>query len=176
MHETSYQEMKHILRATFADDWQRPLVVLDVGSAVCGGDTRTYREVCSPRWTYRGCDLQPGENVDFVMRKPYEIQERGEEYDLVLCGQVLEHVCKPWLLVPEIARMLKPGGVAILTAPWHWHVHRFPRDYWRILEDGMLVLLGIASLVRTKVWTIDTDTWGMGFAEPKPMPSQEIKE
>ena len=73
-------------------------------------------------------------------------------YDLVVCSEVLEHV-EPWReIVDNIARVLKPGGLLVLTTPndpgqfsvldeYAGHVRRFG---WEELHSG----LGAFSIVK----------------------------
>lgn len=161
MHKSSFEEMSAVLGRYL--DANSALQVLDVGSALAG-DTwrRAYRELISPRWTYIGADISPGPNVDLVMLSPYQIQTEGDSFDVVISGQCLEHVERPWVLVPEMARMLKPEGFLILTAPWQWTIHRYPLDCWRILPDGMKVLLRDAHLKVLDTYVIENDCWGIG--------------
>jgi len=68
-----------------------------------------------------------------------------ETYDLVVCSEVLEHV-EPWReVVGNIARVLKPGGLLVLTTPndpaqfsvldeYAGHVRRFR---WEELHSGL---------------------------------------
>lgn len=44
---------------------------------------------------------------------PFESQN----FDLVWCSEVIEHLHKPEFLLREIDRVLRPGGIAILTTP-----------------------------------------------------------
>lgn len=62
-------------------------------------------------------------------------------FDNVLSEQVLEHVRKPWLCTDEFWRVLKPGGRVIIVVPAVVEEHRYPMDNWRVLIDGMYVLL-----------------------------------
>lgn len=47
----------------------------------------------------------------------WQIGERNDTFDAILCTEVLEHVPYPIDTVRELARLLKPGGTLILTAP-----------------------------------------------------------
>ncbi|MGB3617248.1 MAG: methyltransferase domain-containing protein [Catalinimonas sp.] len=38
-------------------------------------------------------------------------------FDVVLCGDVLEHLVDPWAVVDQVATYLKPGGVWITSLP-----------------------------------------------------------
>ena len=62
-------------------------------------------------------------------------------FDYIICNQVLEHVSKPWLCVDEFHRVLKRGGYVIIVVPSIYQEHRWPKDNWRVLKDGMGVLL-----------------------------------
>jgi SAM-dependent methyltransferase len=50
-------------------------------------------------------------------------------FDAVLCSEVLEHVSEPTHALDEFARLLKPGGVMILTAPFGSVVHMAPYHF-----------------------------------------------
>jgi len=62
-------------------------------------------------------------------------------FDYLISNQVLEHVSKPWLCVDEFHRVLKRGGFVLLIVPSIYQEHRWPKDNWRVLKDGMEVLL-----------------------------------
>jgi len=50
-------------------------------------------------------------------------------FDAILCSEVLEHVPEPTHALDEFARLLKPGGVIILTAPFASNVHMAPYHF-----------------------------------------------
>jgi SAM-dependent methyltransferase len=52
-----------------------------------------------------------------------------ESFDAILCSEVLEHVPDPTRALDEFARLLKPGGRLILTAPFASQVHMAPYHY-----------------------------------------------
>lgn len=171
MHRTSFEEMEHAMCRYLADRFDAPLSVLDVGARkVRDGFGRTYRELMPPAWRYTGCDVDSGDNVDLVMLEPYRIQDVGESFDVVISGQCLEHVELPHLLVCEMARMLRPGGWLLVTAPWQWHYHPHPLDCWRILPDGMAALFRLAGLEIVKTYRNETDCWGIGRKPAKDAP------
>jgi SAM-dependent methyltransferase len=64
-----------------------------------------------------------------------------EEFDTVVCNQVLEHVFEPDRFVAEIARVLKSGGALVLTVPFVWDEHEQPFDYARYSSFGLRHLL-----------------------------------
>lgn len=57
------------------------------------------------------------------------IPEPNAAFDAILCSEVLEHVPDPTRVLDEFARLLKPGGKLILTAPFASLVHFAPYHY-----------------------------------------------
>ena len=57
------------------------------------------------------------------------IPEPDGSFDAILCSEVFEHIPDPTKAVGEFARLLKPGGTLILTAPFASLVHFAPYHY-----------------------------------------------
>ncbi|MFT4941778.1 MAG: SAM-dependent methyltransferase [Paraglaciecola sp.] len=57
------------------------------------------------------------------------IPEPDGSFDAILCSEVLEHVPEPTHALDEFARLIKSGGVLILTAPFASNVHMAPYHY-----------------------------------------------
>jgi len=68
-------------------------------------------------------------------------------FDTVLSVQVLEHTPQPAALVAEMARVLRPGGTLILTAPFSFRLHEEPHDYFRFSPHGLRDLCERSGLV-----------------------------
>jgi SAM-dependent methyltransferase len=71
---------------------------------------------------------------------------RDASFDTAVSFQVLEHVPEPALMLTEIGRVLKPGGVLILTAPHIWGIHEEPNDFYRFTPYGLRYLAEAAGL------------------------------
>ncbi|MEQ1687074.1 MAG: class I SAM-dependent methyltransferase [Sphingopyxis sp.] len=67
-------------------------------------------------------------------------------FDTILCNAVLEHVEHPQAIVAELARVLKPGGHAILAVPFLQPYHQCPRDFQRYSAEGLTALGEAAGL------------------------------
>lgn len=67
-------------------------------------------------------------------------------YDIVLSGQVLEHVRKIWIWIKELSRVCKVDGYVITINPVSWHYHDAPVDCWRVYPEGMKALYGEGGL------------------------------
>ena len=75
----------------------------------------------------------------------------GDAVDTVLATEVIEHVPDPRLMIGEIARVLRPSGYAIVTAPLHEPLHELPFDYYRYTHVGLTHLLNECGLEVVKV-------------------------
>ncbi len=55
--------------------------------------------------------LESGESVEYIKITAEELAEqRAEQYDVVTCLEMLEHVPEPSLVIEACAKMVKPGG------------------------------------------------------------------
>ncbi len=55
-------------------------------------------------------------------------------FDIVIMGELLEHVPEPLLVLKEACRLLRSGGKALITVPFLYPVHADPYDYGRYTE------------------------------------------
>ncbi len=136
MHKNSMNIMNELL--TNYLNKEESLYIADIGSLDVNG---TYKTLIPSQWTYTGYDIAKGNNVDIVMSSPFSIPAPDKSYDVVLCGQVIEHCCHPFRLMEDIYRITKDNGYVFVVAPSVCPVHRYPKDYWRIFPDGMKELL-----------------------------------
>src|SRR5687768_12060515 len=120
--------------------------VVDLGSRTSGRQTMTHRDLFGElSCTFIGLDIAPGRNVDRVMQKPYRLPIKSSSADVVVSGQAFEHIPFFWASILEIARVLKPNGLVLLTAPSRGHVHT-TIDCWRYYPDGMRAMASFAGL------------------------------
>jgi SAM-dependent methyltransferase len=120
--------------------------VLDVGSYDVNG---TYRPLVEGRGgIYTGLDVCAGPNVDIVSKQPYGFPLADRSFDVVISGSTMEHVPAIWRWVPELVRVLRPGGLLALVTHWSFPEHRYPVDCWRILPDGMRFLFDETGALR----------------------------
>lgn len=116
-------------RAHYAQGW-----LLDLG---CGG--QVYRDVFNHVERYIGLDLPPNGRVD-VYGDGMVLPFRDTAFDTVLCNEVLEHVPEPSRFMAEVARVIKPGGILLLTTPQTWGLHLEPHDFYRYTRYGLRYL------------------------------------
>lgn len=110
-------------------------VALDIG---CG--VKPYAQIFEGRVTmYLGLDLPPNPQAN-VHADGQGLPFKVEAFDFVLCNEVLEHVPEPSQLIANVYRVLKPGGVLLLTTPQTWGLHHEPRDFYRYTSYGLRYL------------------------------------
>jgi SAM-dependent methyltransferase len=66
----------------------------------------------------------------------------------------LEHIPEPKKFMEEVVRVLRPGGVLLLTTSQTWGLHLEPHDFYRYTEYGLRYLakesgLAVVDLVPT---------------------------
>jgi SAM-dependent methyltransferase len=141
----------------------KPINILDVGSAAINS-TQTYRTlIMDPGWSYTGVDLVPGINVNYALNGRRSLPYSCETFDVVISGQCLEHCPTPWVLVPKIAELLKEGGLMCIIAPHTFRHHtEGGDDCWRIWPAGMRGLFETSSVLKVvDVYKNAIDTVGI---------------
>ena len=113
--------------------------VLDVG---CG--TKPYQDMFRFN-EYIGLEYDSAANriskkADFFYEGD-KFPFKENEFDSIICNEVLEHVFNPEDFLSEIYRVLKPGGNMLMTVPFLWDEHEQPYDYARYSSFGLKHLL-----------------------------------
>jgi SAM-dependent methyltransferase len=111
---------------------------LDAG---CG--TQPFRALVEPQVDrYLTFDIEARvEGVDYIGDVEDMAAVPGESIDTLLCSEVLEHVPHPPRAIAEFARVLRPGGVLVVTVPFLARLHEEPHDYFRYTRHGLRSLL-----------------------------------
>lgn len=65
----------------------------------------------------------------------WDIKEKSNTFDVILCTEVFEHIPYPIETVKEFRRLLKPGGQLILTAPSNCLRHMDPYFFYTGFSD-----------------------------------------
>jgi len=115
-------------RLELLKEWAKGKAVLDVGAG------EHVKEYFSPNWEHQhlvsaatrcvGLDLNQ-ELVDFYNARGFEFVQADactdvdlhERFDLIFCGDVIEHVDAPVKLLEFCKRHLGTGGIVVITTP-----------------------------------------------------------
>lgn len=128
----------------------------DIG---CG--SKPYRQFFSAVENYTGFDManeghnHANEKID-ILFDGKTIPVANAVFESVISTEVLEHVFWPHSWLTEINRILKPGGLFLLTCPFMFHEHEVPNDYGRYSSYGLQYLLnqhGFAVIQQEKAAT-----------------------
>ncbi len=84
---------------------------------------------------YIGSDLREGPGVDRVLDL-HDIDLADDSVGWVVCVDTLEHVEYPREALREMHRVLRPGGVLVLTSVFDFPIHNYPHDFWRFTPEG----------------------------------------
>ena len=104
--------------------------ILDVGCAM-GGYGKTLKRIF-PEVRLTGVELNPvmakkaAPYYDEMLNIPLEQADFSGLFDLINCGDILEHLTNPWGMLKRLRRLLRNSGRLVLSIPnaGHWSVVR----------------------------------------------------
>jgi SAM-dependent methyltransferase len=142
-HVPGWIRLQHVLRELRRLGLDRsPIRFLDAGCS--RGDLITYLAERHPQWSFVGLELEPDRvekaetirrrmsltNVSYlradICRLPFQ-----NEFDLVVCSDVMEHIASDQEAFASLTRALKPGGHLIVTSPSSPQPRHLPLVAWR---------------------------------------------
>lgn len=122
-------------------DW-KPCRVLEIGTRAWDSKPPKHHKQqvleANPSAEWIGADSSPGDGVDVVA----DIHHLSHHFpiarfDAVLVPWVMEHVARPWIAAVELARVVRPGGLVLVTTHQAFPHHAYPHDYFRYSTDGL---------------------------------------
>jgi 2-polyprenyl-3-methyl-5-hydroxy-6-metoxy-1,4-benzoquinol methylase len=146
--------------------------VLDVG-VVChvvdiqGEDEWMHGAISRSAASCLGVDILPEAIAELkargfnVMFRDITVEPLDQTFELIVCGEVIEHVGSPAGLFKAAAKMLEPGGRLVLTTPNPYSDTNIRRALNGTFEESvdhvtLLVPAGIAELAEREGLVLDT--------------------
>src|SRR5262245_65463279 len=91
--------------------------------------------------------FMPGAEYRSLPYPEYDVQDLSNvadaTFDLAVLDQTLEHIAHPERALAEVRRVLRSGGIAVVTTPFLVPVHEGPNygDYYRWTPQGLAVMM-----------------------------------
>lgn len=132
-----FQPDRYLLEQFVAEHAPRIVgTVLDVG----GQDGKRYRSYFTQASTYITLDPDAA-YAPTIIGKAEDIPLEDHSADAILCAEVLMYINHPEKAIREMARVLKPGGVLMLTTSFMSTPTNHPHYFWQIAPAGFRSLL-----------------------------------
>jgi SAM-dependent methyltransferase len=133
---------------------------LDIGAAG-GGNTRVLQahgwQALALEYTESVADVAKARGIKAIRADARYLPLESDTCDLITAFDVLEHIDEDYLAAAEIARVLKPGGTALIAVPCDmalWSAHDDEVGHVRRYSRTELVnVIQKAGLVVDEVWS-----------------------
>jgi len=118
--------------------------LLDIG---CGKmPYKNYLLKNSAITNYVGLDIENALEYDATVIPDFtwdgtSMPFKNAQFETAFGTEVLEHCPRPEVILKEVNRVLKPGGVFFFTVPFLWPLHEVPHDEYRYTPFALRRLL-----------------------------------
>jgi ubiquinone/menaquinone biosynthesis C-methylase UbiE len=99
------------------DEFKLKEPMLEIGSKLYEGDVVTNIKMLFPDKRCTGLDIEKGKGVD-IQGDAHYLPFEDQSFNTVFLLETIEHLWYPQVAVREIARVLKPRGLFVVTIPW----------------------------------------------------------
>ncbi len=107
-------------------------------------------------------DIQPGISgaiTGSLAKMPFA----PDSFDTIFCNAVLEHVPAIDRVMQELTRVLKPGGMMIVSIPFLQPYHQCPTDFRRYTREGLVELGELHGLTCKEILPVHSITQTLGW-------------
>ncbi|WP_459177258.1 5-histidylcysteine sulfoxide synthase [Ewingella americana] len=119
---------------------------IDVALSLASGEDLRYlmpeegdlMEYCQARLSDVGLSAEQAEKVRFLQGDACNLKPQKEPYDLVLASNLIDRLRQPKRFLQDIAPMIRPGGLLMLSSPYTWLEAFTPKENWigGVRENG----------------------------------------
>lgn len=106
-------------------------------------------------------DIDKDKNPDIVADIHQMDIFEDNTFDCILCSEVLEHCYAPWKAANEMYRVLKPGGILLLSTRFVYPLHDTPHDYYRFTRYGLEILFSNYRILELQEEATTEETLGI---------------
>jgi SAM-dependent methyltransferase len=133
---------------------------LDIGAAG-GGNTRVLQahgwRALALEYSDSVADVAKARGISAIRADARDLPLKSGTCGLVTAFDILEHIDEDYLVTAEIARVLKPGGTALIAVPCDmalWSAHDDEVGHVRrYTRQGLISVVGKAGLTVDAVWS-----------------------
>lgn len=130
-----------------------------------GGERRSeYHSLFKGNFSVTTVNIAGETKPDIVADLEEPLPVADGAYDAVLLINVLEHIFEYRQLISESARVLKPGGMAVVVVPFLFPYHPSPNDYHRYTREALERMLIKAGFRDISVHALGTGVFAARFA------------
>ncbi len=127
LHRAGVARKTRVLDVGCGDGALSGVLVERLGCVVTGVDTnRLAIDLATAKFAERGY------RGDFDCVTGYRYELADGSFDAAVCADVIEHVQEPLAILGEIHRVLRPGGILVITTPIR--ISETPRDPMHVKE------------------------------------------
>src|SRR4051812_2681152 len=90
---------------------------------------------------FTGTDFRAGPGVDRI-EDLRSLTLADASVGTAICLETLEHVEDPLSACRELARVVAPGGICLVSTPFLLGIHGYPNDFFRYTPEALRSLLG----------------------------------
>ena len=139
--------------------------MLDIGVVEHSLDATTsgqwlHAHLCAVAESCVGVDILD-EEIGVLRQRGYDVRKAdltqealGETFDVIIMGELIEHVGAPGLLFQHVASMLAKNGILVLTTPNPW--------YANVLAKNVLASTPFTDSVDHVAWYDASTLWELG--------------
>jgi len=159
IHEVDVKHLE-IIRQTINDlhrqfseffDFDR-FLILDVAPEIYKGCKIYFKNA-----SVETLDINPSSGATYVADLADCAKVPSARFDLIFCTEVLEHTNDPISCAKSLNRLVKDGGIVVVTTPFNFRIHNPLPDNWRFTEHGLRLIFKAAGFSRIELTEIASE-------------------